>query len=90
MSAEKIINDTIHSVMNHRAMELEKLIGSRFRYIGDIAESLKEKVNIIQSESERLDGLDFMLDGEYEDETPFTLYYLKDNDGLFYITEVTF
>lgn len=76
--------------MKHRAIELNNLVGKRFKYLKDISSQLKENNTIIKSESERLQGLDFILDGEYLDETPFSIYYLVDNNNLLYITEVNF
>jgi hypothetical protein len=90
MNVLKIIKDVEHSVMNHRAIELNKLVGKRFRHLDDIERELKEEVNIIQSDSERLINLDYMLDGEYSGQVEFTIFYLLDSDELMYITEVSF
>ena len=43
---------------------------------------------IIESKSDRFDEMDFMIDYEFEDFDVHTLFYLKDNAGKYYITEV--
>ena len=46
--------------------------------------------SIIESESDRLEECDFMIDFCFEDNEwdIDTIYYLKDNAGQYYITEV--
>jgi hypothetical protein len=79
--------------------DLETLVGMRFSSLDSIADVLKKTFGAIdprvfESESERLESQDFCLDasldsraedGDYED---FVLWYLKDNDNNYYITEV--
>ena len=47
-----------------------------------------EDVIIIKSESDTFNGLDFVLDGESNDEV-FSIFYLVDNRGCMYVTEIT-
>jgi len=72
---------------------LEKLVGCRFESLDAIKERIEsvtgKKVNaIIESESERPEDLDFMIDFEFKDWDIKTIFYLKDNGGKYYITEV--
>ena len=72
---------------------LEKLIGRRYETLEllkyDIEILTNKKVNaIIESESERLEEMDFMIDFEFEEFDINTIYYLKDNADRYYITEV--
>ena len=72
-----------------------KIVGRRYESLdllkADIETCLKRKVkSIIESESERIKELDFMIDYCFEDDEDEieTIYYLKDNAGNYYITEV--
>lgn len=72
---------------------LEKLVGRRYETLellkNDIEILSGKKVNtIIESESDRLDEMDFMIDYEFEDFDIHTIFYLKDNADRYYITEV--
>ena len=72
---------------------LEKLVGRRYANLellkNDIEILLGKKVNtIMESESERFEECDFMIDYEFEVFDIHTLWYLKDNAGNYYITEV--
>ena len=72
---------------------LEKLVGRRYETLellkNDIEVLTGKKVNaIIESESERFEEMDFMIDYEFEEFDIHTLFYLKDNAGNYYITEV--
>ena len=72
---------------------LEKLVGRRYENLellkNDI-EILSGKIvnSIIESESDRLEEMDFMIDFEFEEFDIHTIFYLKDNSGRYYITEV--
>ena len=72
----------------------EKIVGRRYESLdllkSDIETCLKRKVEIIiESESEQPEGFDFMIDYWFEDENEAeTIWYLKDNAGNYYITEV--
>lgn len=72
---------------------IEELVGRRFKGIRDIEKALfariGEDVHIFKSEDEKTDEADFSLDGEVVDAQDFTLYYLLDNSGKYYITEVS-
>lgn len=72
-----------------------KIVGRRYESLdllkADIETCLKRIVEtIIESESERPEELDFMIDYCFEDDIDEieTLFYLKDNAGNYYITEV--
>ena len=74
---------------------LEKLVGRRYANLellkNDIELLTKRNVkSIMESESDRLEECDFMIDFCYEDNEwdIDTIYYLKDNAGQYYITEV--
>ena len=72
---------------------LEKLVGRRYETLellrNDIEILSGKKVNaIIESESDRPEELDFMIDFEFEDFDIHTIFYLKDNADRYYITEV--
>ena len=73
----------------------KKIVGKRYESLdllkADIETCLKRTVEtIIESESERPEKLDFMIDYCFEDDIDEieTLFYLKDNAGKYYITEV--
>jgi hypothetical protein len=72
---------------------LEGLVGNRYATLEalkkDIEKITKRTVSvIIESETERPEGTDFMIDYEFEEFDIHTLFYLKDNGGKYYITEV--
>lgn len=72
---------------------LEKLIGRRYETLellrNDIEILTGKKVNtIIESESDRPEETDFMIDIEFEEFDITTIFYLKDNADRYYITEV--
>ena len=72
---------------------LEKLVGRRYANLellkNDIEILSGKKVStIMESESERFEEYDFMIDYEFEEFDIHTLWYLKDNAGNYYITEV--
>lgn len=72
---------------------LKKIVGRRYESLellkNDIEVLTGRDVNvIIESESDRLEEMDFMIDYEFEPFDIHTLYYLKDNAGRYYITEV--
>lgn len=72
-----------------------KIVGRRYKSLdllkADIEACLKREVEtIIESESERTEEMDFMIDYCFEDDEDEieTIWYLKDNAGNYYITEV--
>ena len=69
---------------------LEKLVGRRYESLELLKNDIEIlKVNaIIESESDRLEGTDFMIDVEFKEFDIDTIFYLKDNAGRYYITEV--
>ena len=72
---------------------LRSLIGERFSTLEELKERIeflagKRVTTIVESESERPEGTDFMIDFEYEEWDIHTIFYLKDNGGKYYITEV--
>ena len=72
---------------------LERLVGRRYKNLellkNDI-ETLTGKTisTIFESESERFEYLDFMIDFEFEEFDIHIIFYLKDNGNNYYITEV--
>lgn len=72
---------------------LEKIVGRRYESLealkADIEMITGKKVDsIIESESDRPDGTDYMIDFEFELFNIHTIFYLKDTAGKYYITEV--
>lgn len=72
---------------------LEQLVGRRYENLellkNDIEILTGKNVNaIIESESDRFDEMDYMIDYEFEEFDIHTLFYLKDNADRYYITEV--
>lgn len=74
---------------------LEKIVGRRYATLEllkqDIENLTGKTINaIIESESERYEHLDFMIDYEFKEQIGDvrTLFYLKDNGGKYYITEI--
>lgn len=72
---------------------LENLVGKRYESLDLLKSDIeiltgKTVSTIIESESERLEELDFMIDFEFDEWDIHTLFYLKDNGGNYYITEV--
>ena len=72
----------------------ESIVGKRYKSLdllkADIETCLKRTVEtIIESESERPEEMDFMIDYCFEDDEDEieTIWYLKDNAGNYYITE---
>ena len=72
---------------------MESLVGKRFNSILAIKNYLENihlmsNVEIVRSENETDESLDFVLDCE-SDCSVFTLFFLFDNKGMIYITEVS-
>lgn len=72
---------------------MKSLVGKRFNSILAIKnylenEHLMENVEIVRSENETDESLDFVLDCESSCSV-FTLFFLFDNKGMIYITEVS-
>ena len=72
---------------------MERLVGRRYESLDklkmDIEKISGKKVNtIIESESERPEGTDLMIDYEFKEFDIHTLFYLKDMANRYYITEV--
>ena len=72
---------------------MKTLVGRRFRTLDEIRREIEhvtgKTVNsIIESESERLPDMDYMIDFEFELFDIHTIFYLKDNADRYYITEV--
>lgn len=77
----------------NNAGDLNAIVGRRYESLdllkNDIEVLTGRDVNVImESESDRLEEMDFMIDYEFEPFDIHTLYYLKDNAGRYYITEV--
>jgi len=77
---------------------LNRIAYCRFESIDQIKDKLKElsglEINLFESESNKLEGNDHILDGEFilneekSEYNPFTIYYLKDTVDRYFITEV--
>lgn len=74
---------------------LEKIVGRRYATLEllkqDIENLTGKTINaIIESESKKYEYLDFMIDYEFKEQIGDvrTLFYLKDNGGNYYITEI--
>ncbi len=71
----------------------QNLIGNRYKNLEELKTDLEKLhnckvVNIFESESERLEDSDFMIDYELEnDNDVYTIFYLLDNANNYYITE---
>lgn len=71
----------------------QNLIGNRYKNLEDLKTDLEKLhnckvINIFESESERLEDSDFMIDYELENDTDvYTVFYLFDNAHNYYITE---
>ena len=79
--------------VERRSMPMERLVGRRFNTLDELKEEIEKitqkKVNaVIESESDRLEGTDYMIDYEFELFDIHTMFYLKDNANNYYITEV--
>lgn len=90
MNTKDILEYDKHSKQMHRLDFLEGLVGNRYESIEDLKNDFLEDVNVFLSESERLEQYDYMLDGEFDQYNSFTLFYLLDNSGKMYITEISF
>lgn len=73
---------------------IKTIVGKRYETLdllkNDIEIVLNKNVEtIIESESERIDELDYMIDFCLEnDHEVYTIFYLRDNGGKYYITEI--
>ena len=73
---------------------LSSIIGTRYATLEELKEVLEEKLDkkvtsIFESESENFAITDNMIDYEVEnDGNVYTLYYLRDNENKYYITEI--
>lgn len=72
---------------------LTKLIGRRYATLEELKTDMealtgKKVASIMESETERLSDGDEMIDYEWEHSEVYTLFYLPDNAGRYYITEV--
>lgn len=72
---------------------MKTLVGMRFDSLEKLKEHIEKITNksvraIIESESERDEAMDYMIDFEFEVANIHTIFYLKDNANRYYITEV--
>lgn len=79
--------------MNTEKLEyaLAELLYHRFDDIEYIREDLQDKTGtevLLYICEDRFKEQDFLLSGEFNEEVPFDIWYLKDNYNNFYITEV--
>lgn len=72
----------------------ESFVGERFQNLEELQSKLqnktKEKIFILESETDADFINDFQLDGEIGNENEFSMFYLLDRKGMLYITEVSF
>lgn len=74
--------------------KMEKMVGKRYASLNEIKKEIEKLTGVkvaevIRSSSDKLKGTDFMLDFEFEyDGDVYTIFYLKDNAGNYYITEI--
>ena len=74
--------------------KMEKMVGKRYASLDEIKKEIEKLTGVkvaevIRSSSDKLKGTDFMLDFEFEDDGDvYTIFYLKDNAGNYYITEI--
>ena len=72
---------------------MERLVGRRYESLNALKEDIEKisgkTVNVImESESDRPEGTDLMIDYEFEPFDIHTVFYLKDMADRYYITEV--
>lgn len=72
---------------------MESLVGRRYESLDDLKDDIEEitgkKVTaVIESESDRMEDMDLMIDFELEAVSIYTIFYLKDMADRYYITEV--
>lgn len=72
---------------------METLVGRRYETLEKLKKDIenatgKEVTSIIESESEKPEGTDNMIDFEFDEFDIDTIFYIKDNAGRYYITEV--
>lgn len=92
----KLSADKIRVIAQKRvfAQNLEELVGCRFKDLQKLKERIEfltgETVDAIaESQTENFEGCDFMIDFCCEENIDiYTIFYLKDNAGNYYITEV--
>ena len=74
--------------------KMEKMVGKRYASLNEIKKEIERLTSvkvaeIIKSSSDGIKGTDFMLDFGFEDDSDvYTIFYLKDNAGNYYITEI--
>ena len=74
--------------------KIDKMVGKRYASLYEIKKEIEKLTSvkvaeIIKSSSDSIKGTDFMLDFEFEDDSDvYTIFYLKDNAGNYYITEI--
>lgn len=88
--------DVLDDMRNERAkaiVRLEAMVGRRYESLEEVAGAIESATGmevkyIIESESEKPEGTDEMIDFEFGEFDIHTIFYLKDNAGRYYITEV--
>ena len=74
--------------------KMEKMVGKRYASLDEIKKEIEKLTGVkvaevIRSSSDKLKSTDFMLDFEFKDDGDvYTIFYLKDNAGNYYITEI--
>lgn len=88
--------DALDDMRNERAKAIARLdvmVGRRYESLEEVAGAIESATGmevkyIIESDSEKPEGADKMIDFEFGEFDIHTIFYLKDNAGRYYITEV--
>ena len=71
---------------------LSQLVGERYehpQYLKDELKTLtKQKVSLFCRKKGVSKKSDFLMVGNFNNKIPFKIWYLKDNEGSFYLTDV--
>jgi len=90
----RTISDAVLQHEVHLRGIFNSLVGSRFQNLDELklrlAAKTKEKILIIESETDANFLHDNQLDGEIGNENEFSIFYLLDKKGYLYITEISF
>jgi len=74
-----------------KAQLIEKIVGCRFNSFAaikvELQAMLEEDVSIEEHGADK-EANDHQLDGEWGNQNAFSIWYLRDLQGLYYITEV--
>lgn len=85
--------DALGSANAKALSQMQIMVGRRYESLEELSGAIesitgREVTSIIESESEKPEGTDEMIDFEFGEFDIHTIFYLKDNAGRYYITEV--